>query len=106
MSPARTSLIALMMVSAEGDGLVPMRCRSSARTSASKDQKRYAASIAAADAARKRISLLVERGRAIGDIRTHLWPKADGNSVISIKSSERIVTRIAVSHAAILSRGP
>src|SRR5678815_557021 len=102
MIPMRNSLIALIMVSADGEGLVPIRCSSSILTCASNDQNRYAASNAAAEAARKRMILLVERGRAINVIRVHLWPKIAGNRLISIKSSERIVTRIAVSHAAIL----
>src|SRR5215217_5228234 len=98
----KNSLIALTIESADGEGLAPIRCSSSALTCASNDQNRYAASSAAAEAARKRMILLVERGRAIRVIRVHLWLNTAGNRLISIKSSERIVTRIAVSHAAIL----
>src|SRR6185369_12238924 len=99
MIPTKNSLTILTILSADGEGLAPIRCSSSALTSAANDQNRYAASSAAAEAARKRISLLVERGRVI---RVHLWPNNAGNRLISIKRSERIVTRIAVSHAAIL----
>src|SRR5678815_4050630 len=102
MIPMKNSLTTLTIVSADGDGLAPIRCSSSALMSAANDQNRYAASSAAAEAARKRISLLVERGRAIRVIRVYLWPNNAGNRLISIKRSERIVTRIAVSHAAIL----
>jgi len=38
--PTRSSLIALIIVSAEGDGLLPIRCSSSALTSPEKDQNR------------------------------------------------------------------
>src|SRR3954453_10414959 len=100
--PRRTSLITLTIVSAEAAGLVPIRCSRSALTSTSKDQNTYAASSAAALAARNRMIVLVERGRAIRVIRVHLWPKIVGNRLISIKRSERIVTTIAVNHAAIL----
>src|SRR5215213_891576 len=65
MIPTRTSLMTWTIVSAEPALLEPIRCSSRARISAAKDQNRYAASSAAADAARKRMSLLVERGRAI-----------------------------------------
>src|SRR6185369_10893173 len=102
MIPIRNSLTTLTIVSADGEGLAPIRCSSSALTSASKDQNRYAARSAAAEAARNRISLLVERGRAIRVIRIYLWPNIAGNRLISIKRSDRIVTRIAVSQAAIL----
>src|SRR5215212_3247169 len=102
MIPTRTSLMIWIIVSAEAALVEPIRCSSRDLTPGAKDQNRYAASSAAADAARKRMSLLVERGRAIRVICVHLWPRADGNRLTSIKSSDRIVTIIAVSHAAIL----
>src|SRR5215204_3737063 len=64
--PTSNSFTVLTIVSAEGEGLSPIRCSRSALTSPANDQNRYVASKAIADATRKRTILLVKRGPVTG----------------------------------------
>src|SRR5215211_5134424 len=98
--PNRSSLTAEMIVSTEGDGLVPIRRPSSVLTSPSRDQKSDTASRAAANAMKNRIILLVERGRDMTNFE--ILPGYSFITAIIIKASDKAVTMMAVSHAAML----
>ena len=111
--PTKNSLTTLTIVSADGEGLAPIRCSSSALTSSLKDQNRYVASKAVAEATRKRAILLVSRGLLTEALLSHFvllvpfygcYKKRSrlGKRLINIKSRDKMVTTIAVNHAATL----